>query len=57
MGSRELEPLYDLSKFEWGRATIITNHISVPPPCGLIVPLLEWASLRGPHARLDLTLP
>ena len=24
------------------------------PPCGLIVLLLEWASLRGPYALHDL---
>ena len=26
------------------------------PPCGLIVLLLEWASLRGPYALLDSLL-
>jgi len=28
----------------------INPTISQPPPCGLIVLLLEWASLRGPYA-------
>ena len=27
------------------------------PPCGLSVPLLEYASLRGPYALLDSPLP
>ena len=36
---------------------INTNISRLTPPCGVIVPLLQYASLRGfPHVLLDLAL-
>jgi hypothetical protein len=36
------------------RPPINTPSFPHAPPCGLIVLLLEWASLRGPYALYDL---
>ena len=36
------------------RLPINTTIFPHAPPCGLIVLLLEWASLRGPYALHDL---
>jgi hypothetical protein len=35
----------------------MNTRISEPPPCGLIISLLHWATLRGSYAPLDSHLP